>query len=72
LYHWHAYALHSVEKRQNWDIYVIVRNPRNNTETDWGSNIKLSLNEFFHAFSYIWVWKIKVDTFLDDQWVSRA
>lgn len=73
LYNSHVYALSSVEKDSNWNVnYVYVKNPWNNKKKVWGSELKLSLNEFFNAFSYIWAWKIKVDTFLDDNWVSYA
>jgi len=66
----HAYALDSVEKDWRWNITCInVKNPWNNSDKPWGSDLALSLNEFFHAFSYVWVWKIKVDTFLDNKWI---
>ncbi len=69
----HAYALNSVEKDWSWKItHINVKNPWNNPNKPWGSNLALSLNEFFRAFSYVWVWKIKVDTFLDNKWNSRA
>ena len=69
----HAYALSSVEKDSRWNIsYVNVKNPWNNRRTAWWSNSKLTLNEFFNTFSYVWAWKIKVDTFLDNKWVSYA
>ena len=73
LYNQHAYALSSVEKDENWNVsYVNVKNPRNNQRKAWGADTRLSLNEFFHAFSYIWVGKIKVNGFLDDKWISYA
>ena len=68
LYNWHVYALSSVDKNLN----VYVKNPRNNEKKAWGSEVKLSLDEFFNSFSFIRVGKIKVDTFLDDKWVSYA
>ena len=73
LYKQHAYALVSVKKDSNWNpIEIEAQNPWNSQRKVWGDNIKLSLNEFFHAFSYIGIWKIKIDTFLDDKWNSRA
>lgn len=73
LYNWHSYALASVEKNADWSINRIhLKNPRNNEQTEWGTDVKLSLNGFFSAFSYMGVWKLKVDTFLDDKWVSYA
>jgi len=68
LYNQHAYALSSVDKNLN----VYVKNPWNNQRKAWGTEIKLSLNEFFYAFSYIGIWKIKVNTFLDNRWDSYA
>ena len=69
----HAYALDSVEKDSNWNIsFINVKNPWNNRYKAWGADTKLTLNEFFNTFSYMWAWKIKTDTFLDDKWVSYA
>jgi hypothetical protein len=68
----HAYALDSVEKDSNWDIsYINVKNPWNNNEL-WGSSSRLTLDEFFKTFSYMWVWKVKIDTFLDNEWYDWA
>ena len=70
LYSNHAYALLSVEKDSNWDITCInVKNPRNSNK-QWGSELSLTLPEFFEAFNYIWVWTIKVDRFLDNRWYT--
>ncbi len=61
----HAYALVGVETK-NWEIaHVNVKDPH-------GKNLELTLDEFFHAFDHIVACKIKVDTFLDDKWVSYA
>ena len=69
----HAYALDSVEKDSQWNIrYINVKNPWNDQRKAWGSDLSLTLNEFFNAFSYMWVWKIKVDTFLDNRWINYA
>ena len=71
LYNQHDYALSSVDKDSNWDIERInVKNPWNDNEIDWGDDLALTLPEFFNAFSYIWIWKIKVDTFLDNRWFA--
>ena len=67
----HAYALNSVEKDWRWNVnYVNVKNPWNNQNKAWGANLRLSLNEFFYAFSYMGVWTVKTDTFLDNKWGS--
>lgn len=66
MYYWHTYALSSVDD----DLNIYVKNPRNNNEP-WGSEVKLSLNEFFNSFSLIRVGRIKVDTFLDDEWIPQ-
>ena len=73
IYNKHAYAVSSVQKDSSWNIaYVNIKNPRNNRHMPWGTNISLTFNEFLNSFSYIWVCKIKVDTFLDDKWISWA
>lgn len=72
-YHNHAYALQSVEKDWMWNVSRInIRNPWNDQYRDWSWDLSLTLNDFFHAFSYIEVWRIKADTFLDNKWVSWA
>ena len=72
-YHNHAYALQSVERDWMWNVSRInIRNPWNDQYRDWKWDISLTLNDFFNAFSYIEVWKIKTDTFLDNKWVSWA
>lgn len=73
IYNKHAYAVSSVQKDSSWDIaYVNIKNPRNNRYMPWGTDISLTFNEFLNSFSYIWVCKIKSDTFLDDKWISYA
>ena len=72
-YHNHAYALQSVEKDWMWNISRInIRNPWNDQYRDWKWDLALTLNDFFNAFSYIEVWRIKADTFLDNKWVNYA
>lgn len=69
----HAYALESVEKDSNWNIsYVNVKNPWNDKFQAWGAASRITLNEFFNTFSYMWAWKIKTNTFLDDKWGAWA
>lgn len=73
IYNKHAYAVSSVQKDRNWNIaYVSIKNPWNDRYMPWGTNINLTFNEFLSSFSYIWVCKIKADTFLDDRWISYA
>jgi hypothetical protein len=72
-YHNHAYALQSVEKDWMWNVSRInIRNPWNDQRRDWTWDLSLTMNDFFNAFSYIEVWRIKADTFLDNKWVSWA
>jgi len=72
-YHNHAYALQSVEKDWMWNVSRInIKNPWNDWRRDWHWDLSLTLNDFYNAFSYIEVWKVKTDTFLDNKWVSWA
>ena len=65
----HAYALSSVDKDSQWNVsYVNVKNPRNNEKKAWGADMRLSLDDFWRAFSYIGVWKVDTDNFLDEKW----
>lgn len=71
----HAYCLSSVDKDSNGKILQVnLTNPRNDKYSwwPWLADISLSLPEFLAAFSYISVWHIKADTFLDDNWISLA
>ena len=70
-YHNHAYALQSVERDWSWNVSKInIRNPWNDQFRDWSWDLSLTLNDFFNAFSYIEVWRIKADTFLDNKWTD--
>ena len=72
-YHNHAYALQSVEKDWMWNVSRInIRNTWNDQHRDWKWDLALTLDDFFNAFSYIEVWRIKADTFLDNKWINYA
>ena len=66
LFHCHAYSVSSVEKNDKWEVeYINIKNPRNDESIAWWTNMKLTFNEFCKAFSFFWMWIIKVDRFLN-------
>ena len=73
IYNKHVYAVDSVQKYPDWDIaYVKIKNPRKDPSLPWGTDLDLTFDEFLKSFAYIWVWRIKADTFLDEKWISYA
>lgn len=66
LFHAHAYSVSSVELDANWELqYINIKNPRNNKSIIWWGTMKLTFDEFCKAFSFVWIWTIKVDSFLN-------
>ena len=64
IYYGHAYSLCGIEKE--WDVIknVVLDNPWNNENKEWGHRITLSIDDFFDCFSLINIWH-KTDNFLN-------
>lgn len=65
-YHSHAYAFQSIEKDWDGNIKSItVKNPRNDSEKTWGTNISLTYQEFLDTFSIMGLVTLKPEKFCD-------
>ena len=68
VYYSHAYALDRVVKDSQGNIQSIkIKNPWNDPYKTWWVELSLNLSQFLNTFSYMEIWTIKADTFMDEQ-----